>query len=263
MDSENKALVPVATAAKLQKRTYNGNPQNMGELVQYAQMVANSQLVPKSYRGKPEDILVAVDMGMSVGFTAGQALQSIAVIGGRAAIWGDALLALCIAHPACEDIHEDDPQTIEKNQAATCTVYRKGRQPKSWTYTVADAKRARLWGKQGPWTTDPFRMLQMRARGFACRNQFPDVLRGLSLAEEVRDIPAEPQTRAPLKVALPKAFAASVNEILDEITQASSPKQLEGPVIKAKAADLPEADKQTIREAYKAKFAEFKAVDVP
>ena len=146
MDNENKSLVPVATAAKLQKRTYNGNPQNMGELVQYAQMVANSQLVPKSYRGKPEDILVAVDMGLSVGFTAGQALQSIAVIGGRAAIWGDALLALCIAHTACEDIHEDDPQTIENNQAATRTVYRKGRQPKSWTYTVADAKRARLWG---------------------------------------------------------------------------------------------------------------------
>jgi hypothetical protein len=104
----------------------------------------------------------------------------------------------------------------------------------------------------------------MRARGFACRNQFPDVLRGLSMAEEVRDIPAEPQNRTPLKIALPKAFAATVEGILEDIATASSPKELEGPAIKSKAGELPEADKQTIRNAYKARLAEFKAAeDVP
>jgi hypothetical protein len=52
---------------------------------------------------------------------------------------------------------------------------------------VAEAKKAGLWGKQGPWTQYPRRMLQMRARGFALRDAFPDVLRGLVTAEEAAD----------------------------------------------------------------------------
>jgi hypothetical protein len=54
-----------------------------------------------------------------------------------------------------------------------------------------DAKAAGLQGKQGPWTQYPKRMRQMRARAFALRDVFPDVLRGLPVAEEVMDIPPE------------------------------------------------------------------------
>jgi hypothetical protein len=52
---------------------------------------------------------------------------------------------------------------------------------------VADAKAAGLWAKGGPWTQYPKRMLAMRARGFALRNAFADVLRGLVTAEEAGD----------------------------------------------------------------------------
>lgn len=44
-----------------------------------------------------------------------------------------------------------------------------------------------LWGKSGPWQQYPKRMLQMRARGFALRDKFADVLGGLISAEEARD----------------------------------------------------------------------------
>jgi hypothetical protein len=57
-------------------------------------------------------------------------------------------------------------------------------------FSVADAKRAGLWGKSGPWTQYPRRMLQLRARGFALRDAFPDVLKGLVTAEEAQDYPA-------------------------------------------------------------------------
>ena len=55
------------------------------------------------------------------------------------------------------------------------------------TFTVGDAIRAGLWKKAGPWTMYPKRMLQMRARSFALRDAFPDVLRGLVATEEVED----------------------------------------------------------------------------
>ena len=50
-----------------------------------------------------------------------------------------------------------------------------------------DAKRAGLWTKAGPWQTYPRRMLQMRARSFALRDAFPDVLKGLISVEEALD----------------------------------------------------------------------------
>jgi hypothetical protein len=43
-------------------------------------------------------------------------------------------------------------------------------------------------------------MLQMRARAWAIRDAFPDALRGIGVAEEVRDIPQREE--AP-KLALP------------------------------------------------------------
>jgi hypothetical protein len=54
---------------------------------------------------------------------------------------------------------------------------------------VADAKKAGLWGKAGPWSLYPSRMLSLRSRGFALRNTFADALRGLITAEEAQDYP--------------------------------------------------------------------------
>ncbi len=42
-------------------------------------------------------------------------------------------------------------------------------------------------------TQYPKRMLQLRARGFALRDAFPDVLKGLVTAEEAQDYPTQPE----------------------------------------------------------------------
>jgi hypothetical protein len=74
---------------------------------------------------------------------------------------------------------------------AVCQTSRKGKDANVvGRFSVADAKRAGLWGKSGPWTQYPKRMLQLRARGFALRDAFPDVLKGLVTAEEAQDYPA-------------------------------------------------------------------------
>jgi hypothetical protein len=63
-----------------------------------------------------------------------------------------------------------------------------GQEASGAKFSVADAKKASLWGKAGPWQSYPDRMLQMRARGFGLRDKFADALRGLSIAEEAMDI---------------------------------------------------------------------------
>ena len=163
--------------------------QTMGEAMQFAQMVAKSDFAPKDFKGKPESCLLAIQHGSEIGLSPMQSLQNIACINGRPSIWGDAALALCLASPVCDGIHE----TIEgdgDNMTAVCKTSRKGKDANVvGRFSVADAKKAGLWGKAGPWTQYPKRMLQLRARGFALRDAFPDVLKGLITAEEAQDYP--------------------------------------------------------------------------
>src|SRR6185369_4935229 len=48
-----------------------------------------------------------------------------------------------------------------------------------------------LLGKKGPWETYPDRMLKLRARGFAARDGFADILRGVRSTEEALDMPVD------------------------------------------------------------------------
>jgi hypothetical protein len=157
------------------------------DIERFAEKAARSNMVPTAYKGKPDDIVIAVQMGSELGLAPMQALQNIAAINGRPAVFGDAMPGLCRASGKCDYIKEwmdgdtafceakrrDDPNIIKAS------------------FSMADAKRASLTGKPGPWTSYPTRMLQMRARGFALRDAFPDVLRGLISAEEAADIPLE------------------------------------------------------------------------
>jgi hypothetical protein len=188
---------------------------NFNDLVQFAQMAAKSALVPTEYRGKPESIMLAVQLGSELGLAPMQSIQNIAVIGSRPTVWGDAMLALVQAHPDCLDVIES-----EEAGTAVCTVKRRGRTPVVRRFSVEDAKLAKLWGKAGPWQQYPARMCQMRARGFALRDSFPDVLKGLITAEEARDIPthagptidavAEPADTQPVRAAAASVAPAPV-----------------------------------------------------
>lgn len=195
-------------------------PSTLGEAREVAGLIAASEFVPKAYQGKPDAVLIAIQMGADIGLSPMQALQNIAVINGRPCIWGDAALAL--AMPALESFKE----SIEGDgnaMKAICEAKRKG-----WpdttvrTFSVADATKAGLWGKAGPWTNYPRRMLQLRARGFCLRDVAPDLLLGFILAEEAQDLPREPtfvgtaQT-APAKAmtvfkALPEAMQDNINK---------------------------------------------------
>lgn len=161
----------------------------------FGKMVADSQFAPKDFRGRPADCVLAIQHGAEVGLSPMQSLQSIAVINGRPSLWGDAAKALCIGSPVCEFIVERVEGDGEA-MVATCTAKRVGQEPVVSTFSVADAKRAKLWGKTGPWTEYPRRMLTLRARGFALRDAFPDLLRGLITAEEAADYPTTPRTQS-------------------------------------------------------------------
>lgn len=174
--------------------------QTFADAMKFGETVANSEFAPKDFRGKPASCMLAIQAGSEIGLAPLQALQSIAVVNGRPAVFGDAALAVAKASPVCEYVVEKIDGDGEQ-MVATCTAKRRGYpEPTVVRFSVADAKKAGLWGKTGPWTQYPKRMLQMRARGFALRDAFPDVLKGLVTAEEAQDYP-QPLPEKPAAVA--------------------------------------------------------------
>lgn len=176
-------------------------PQTIEEVFRLAQGIAASGLAPKGM-DKPEQITVAILTGLEIGLPPMFAIQKIAVINGRPSIWGDAVPALLWAKGF--KLRERMEGNGEE-RTAICEVTRPDGEKIERSFNVAMAKKAGLWGKAGPWTQHPDRMLQMRARGFACRDGAADALSGLYLSEEIE---------APIKDITPKP---SVLEIPDDI----------------------------------------------
>jgi hypothetical protein len=163
-------------------------PKNLQDGMELAKVIANSDLAPKDYRGKPENVLIAVQMGLEVGLAPMQAIQNIAVINGRPCLWGDAMLALVQTSGKLEWIKE-----WAESDTSYCSTKRVGYpDPYTTSFSDADAKAAGLLGKVGPWTNYKSRMRQMRARAFNLRDQFADILKGLNSAEEVQDYEVSP-----------------------------------------------------------------------
>lgn len=179
-------------------------PATLTEAITFSEMLSSSNMVPKAYQGKPQDILVCVQWGMEMGLAPMQALQNIAVINGKPSVYGDAMMALVQASAVCEDVEEYFENEGTPNPVAVCVAKRRGRKPVIAKFSMEDAKRAGLWGKQGPWSAYPKRMMQMRARGFALRDAFPDVLKGLISAEEAQDYPEEAKPRPAKDITPPR-----------------------------------------------------------
>tara|TARA_R100000654_G_scaffold17488_2_gene36585 strand:- start:271 stop:1188 length:918 start_codon:yes stop_codon:yes gene_type:complete len=172
-------------------------PTNLGEAMEFAKQISTTNMVPQNYRGKPNDILVAMQWGYEIGLAPMQALQGIAVINGKPSIYGDALLGLVRKDPRCMGI-EEKIEGENENMKAICILKRKHTDGNieliKREFNVQMAKRAGLWGKTGPWKQYPERMLQHRARGNCIRDAFPDVIKGMITKEEAQDYPAEKQS---------------------------------------------------------------------
>lgn len=164
-------------------------PTTFNEAVQIAGAIVRAGMAPRGY-DNAEKATVAILAGLEVGFTPFAALQSIAVINGTPAVYGDGLVALVRASGLLEDMQEGlDVNEKGEPQAAWCKVKRKGEA--SWKermLTRPECARAGWLNKQGPWTATPGRMMTIRVRAWLFRDVFADVLRGLKSAEEVQDM---------------------------------------------------------------------------
>lgn len=235
------------------------HPRSLNEAMEFARMIAESQFAPKEFKGNPGDVFVAMQMGAELGLAPMQALQNIAVINGRPSVYGDTMLAIVRARPDCVDVAEHMDGAGDKLRAV-CTIQRRGCSPTVRSFSVYDAKRAQLWGKPGPWTQYPDRMLQMRARAFACRDAFPDALRGMHCAEESADIHVEPASAQ--RVTVDHDSHNDGDAALALIASAATIADLEAVAEQLKTLDLNDS-RAIVVAAYRSRMADIKAAAQP
>lgn len=190
---------------------------SMEDMWRFATCVVNSGLAPKSFTS-PEAIVIAIQSGAEIGLSPMQALQNLCVINGKVGIYGPASLAVCMRDAAFQDIEEwyevDGKRVTDeevgallkanKNAVAVCVIRTKDRTPVRRSFSVEDAKRAKLWEKRGhngsdtPWITYPARMLRWKARHFAENDALPNALKGIPMAEDLQsgEYETQPAVRA-------------------------------------------------------------------
>jgi len=189
-------------------RFFAAVPTSMQEAMEMAKLIANSNLVPKAFQGKPGDVLVAMMWGAELEVAPFQALQNIAVINGRPTVWGDLVVALVQRSGKLDHlVREWD----EASQTATVRIKRKGFPEAVSTFSMNDAKRARL-AEKDTYRQYPQRMCMWRALTFAIRNEFSDVLKGMAIAEEAMDYADAAPAAQP--IAAPKPLAQLVDGFL-------------------------------------------------
>jgi hypothetical protein len=200
--ADETALQVVETPSQI-SRPQSFAPQTFAEALTFAGYLAKSTFVPAEFRGKPENILVAMQHGAELGLPPLQSLNCICVINGKAAIYGPSALAVVKSHRDFEYIKESFDKA---SMTATCEVKRRGEPAVIRTFSKENAIRAGLWDERAkiskrdgsgdipnpaPWHCYPERMLMFRARGFALNDCLPDALRGIITAEEAGDYPGE------------------------------------------------------------------------
>lgn len=169
---------------------------SLDAVYRFAKGVALAGWAPKSYREDPRNadspfsvdkIALGILHGAEVGLRPLAALRGIAVINGTPSLWGDAMMAVVRASGELEEFKEWEVVPTTDNPTAHCRVKRRGQDPVERSFGQDDARKAQLAGKAGPWQTYPQRMRAMRARSWALRDAFSDVLSGLGAAEEQED----------------------------------------------------------------------------
>lgn len=198
-------------------------PRDLRELEGFITRICHSSVVPTAYRGKPNDAIVAAMYGKEcAGLGPMISLQSIAVINGKPAFYGDALPGIAFNKGMIVDMDESfEGKPYDEDFTAVCIVTRPSGSKVTQRFSVADAKKAGLWGKSGPWSQFPKRMMQWRARSWAIRDAAPHLLFGPTY-EELTDQPSIGADRAldvTPRTAAPLADPADTIAVYDEFGQ--------------------------------------------
>lgn len=155
----------------------------------FANVVANTDFVPQALRGKPEQVTAIMMYAREVGLPPMTGLTNSFSIKGKVGMYAEQLRAMIISAG-----HE---LTITESTSDRCVILTKragSERSIEVVYTMDEAKRAGYARSNDRYQTNPVDMLVARCTGRTAKFHYPDVIRGMGVAEEMED---EPDRDAP------------------------------------------------------------------
>jgi len=173
-------------------------PTSLEEALRYSEIIARAGICPDSLRGKPNDIFCITQVGAEIGLSCFQSMRALGCINGRIFAYGDGLFALTKRHPKYAGCKEWFEGSLEDGTLTAFTMIKTtDGYETTQSFSIEDAKLAKLWGKPGPWSLYRRRMLQWRARGYASRDAIPEATYGIYTQDEAYNI--EPVVQVKIK----------------------------------------------------------------
>lgn len=196
---ENNENLPTIQKSSIESIDGKIVPKNIDEAYRYSVAIAKSGLAPKHF-DTAEKIMVAMQLAQELKLPPLTALKSMYVVNGTPALFGDLPLSLVrqsgLLEYIAEDQYDENDNLIcieNKNleaacKFASCKVKRKNEPEVTRVFTWLEAQSAGLDKgyenkPKATWKNYRKRMLQMRARSWALKDVFADVLMGIAIKE--------------------------------------------------------------------------------
>lgn len=242
------------------------------QFYQMAQMFARSQFVPETFKDKPENCLIALDLALSLKLKPTSLFPHLYVIHGRPALSAQFMIALVnrsekfslISWDEGEDgyfEYEAYGKTLRAVNYYAQAYFTERSTGKEYRSTRVDVKLARAngwFGKDGSkWKTMPREMCRWRSASWLIKNYAPETVFGLDFADELEDFDATPQPQyqtAPKEIQVPVATVEDepdpVDELVEGIKSAETMEELKKAGARVMKFDVDAATKDKLRKLY-------------
>ena len=207
--SEELQLMEARAAAEFAITPIGMMVKNMEAISKVAEYYAKTDFVPVTFKGKPENCAIAIDMATRMNMNPIMVMQNMYVVHGQPSLSSKLIIAMI------NNCGQFEPLRFEHNgKGGDEFAYR------AWTYRKSDVKhefrlegtwitaamvKAEGWGQK--WKTMPEQMYKYRAAVFWARTNAPEVTMGLLTREEVEE-PGfvseveETQAKTPVELAM-------------------------------------------------------------
>lgn len=194
MDEQNKEQ----TALAVKEPKQNPNAVTMwndaklyNQSLSMAQTLSKSEIIPQSYKGKPADCLIAIDIANRLGLSPAIVMQNSQCVRGKFTWSGSACKAMidgCGKYQKTRYVYVGE----EGKDSYGCyleAIDNDGDIIKGVPVTIGMAKKEGWYNKDGSkWLTLPDLMLKYRAAAFFMRTECASIAMGFLTTEEVEDI---------------------------------------------------------------------------
>lgn len=190
MEQNEKEMNDLSQETQLAKTAISYlDPTSMNRLAKNAQALSRSDLLPEMYKGKWENVMIAMDIASRMNMGLIMVAQNLYIVKGKPA-WSGSFCAAAIN--GCGKFTALEYVFVEEGGGgcyARATRLSNGSVCVSDTITMKMAKDEGWLDKGGSkWKTMPRQMMMYRAASFFARAHCPEVLLGIQTVEEVQDV---------------------------------------------------------------------------